>query len=288
MLMHPLLADASAGHDLVPLWTHMSSGGRPLAANPGYALLHPLSLLLRPFPFDVAFNLFLIVHVGIAGLTMIGLARRLGASRPAAFAAGAAYGLGGGVLSAASLYWAVVPVAWAPLMIHAGIAATRSPRPRSLAALAVVLMLQANGGQPEPLAAALLVGLVLTLSVSVLPFPRRLWRAGWVWGAAGAWGLALSAAQLLPAALHARTTVRSLGFTAAGVLYNSLHPMRLPAFFWPGYGGSPLERLPAKAGSRRRLARRVARLPGRLGRIEGDQVQLGEPRLLGRRRSVDV
>ena len=243
----PVLAQAWAdprGWDAgIPFWTHAISNGRPLAANPGYSMLGPLGLLFAHLPFYFAFDLFLVLHVAVAGCTMTLLARSIGCSRTAAFAAGTAYALGGGLVSALVLYWTVAAAAWAPLVLAAGLTAARDPTPRRVALLALPIGLQAVGGQPEPVVATWLVGLAASLAWATGPFGRRarVAAAAWITGIAG--GLALAAPQLLPAALHARTTLRAVGFSSEGLLYNSLHPLRV---FWlaiPGLGGNPLDAL---------------------------------------------
>lgn len=249
-LMHPVLSSAVASTRLtesVPFafWTHLLSSGRPLLANPGYALLAPLSQLYW-LPFDTAFNLFLVGHALIGSLGMAFLARRFGASPAAAFAAGAAYGLGGGMISSLALYWTVVSAGWAPWVLVAGHAVAQSFTLRRVALLALALGLQAMGGQPEPILATILVGAAISLATadrrSGAPLQRSS-RVALAWGMAGLWGIAVAAVHLVPAVLHARTTARSLGFTVQGFLYNSLDPRALPGLILPRWGGSPMDRL---------------------------------------------
>ncbi len=244
--MRPVLAEARigpGGHDeILPIWTGAMSNGYPLVANPGYGLLEPLNLLFGILPFDLAFNLFLVLHVAIAGCAMTFLTRRLGCSRTAAFASGAAYALGGGLVSATALYWTAA-VAWAPLVLAAGLAAAREPSPRRVALLALAIGLQSIGGQPEPVAATLLVGAVASLGLATGSIARRAGLVLVTWAVGVLGGLALAAPQLLPAARHARTTLRAVGFTPEGVLFNSLRPLRALWLVIPGLGGNPLRAL---------------------------------------------
>ena len=62
-------------------------------------------------------------------------------------------------------------------------------------------------------------------------------------GSAGLWGILIAAVNLVPAALHATTTIRALGFTTRGLLANSLDPRALPGLVLPRWGGSPMDRL---------------------------------------------
>ncbi len=247
MTIRPVLAEARAGAaglpDALPLWTHAISNGRPLLANPGYALLEPLNLVFLLLPFERALDLFLVLHVAIAGCAMTLLARRLGCGGAAAFAAGAAYALGGGLVSALALYWTVVAAAWAPLVVAAGLRAADRPTPRGVAPLALAIGLEAIGGQTEFVAATVLVGVVVSAARAEGPLLRRARVTLGVWSCGLLGGLALAAPQLLPAARHARTTLRAVGFTPEGVLSNSLHPLRALWLLVPGLGGHPLRAL---------------------------------------------
>src|SRR5690349_14804225 len=90
--VHPVLTQGwpQSGHLVPPLWIHGIACGRPLWANPGWALASPLNALYMLLPFDAAFDAFLVLHAILAGIAMTWLARVLGASRPAAVVAGAA------------------------------------------------------------------------------------------------------------------------------------------------------------------------------------------------------
>lgn len=243
--VQPVLAGArSSGGDAWPFvpWTHAVANGRPLLANPGYALWSPLAHLYR-LPFEVGFNLFLVGHALIGAWGMAFLARRLGASPAGAFAAGAAHALGGGMISALNLYPTAVSMGWAPWALAAGHAATERATPARLALLASALALQALGGQPEPILATLALGAMISLATAAGPPLARLVRTLLAWGLAGAWALALASPQLVPGALAARGTLRAFGFTAEGILYNSLDPRALPGLVLPAWGGDPVARL---------------------------------------------
>ena len=243
----PILEDARRADDgglvPLPLWTEGLGEGRPLLANPGNALLAPGSLLYLVLPFEEAFELFLLLHCVLAALGMRALARHLGASEAAGFAAGAAFGLGGFVMSSTNLYPTLAAVAWSPWVALAGLRAGARPTPARLGLLALALAASALGGQPEPVALTALAAAAWGLALTEGSWLRRVGRTLSVWGVAGFWALLLAAPQVLPAALQARDSLRSFGFTTKGLLYNSLDPARLPSFVLPHFGGDPLARL---------------------------------------------
>jgi hypothetical protein len=237
MWHYPVLREARAadpvGVDPLPLWTSALGTGRPLLANPAYALLHPANALYLAFGFERAFNLYLILHVMVGGVGMLLLARRLALDGASAFVAAVAFMLGGHVMSCTAQYPMIAPVAWAPWVLTVGLAAAEKPRPGRVALLALVVALQLLGGQPEPALMTIAIGLVWT--VAALGRPGRL-RGVLTWAAATLWACALAAPQLLPAIRFARDTVRSLGLSSETVLYWSFHPARLIELISPPTG----------------------------------------------------
>jgi len=237
MWHYPVLREARTadppGVDPLPLWTSALGTGRPLLANPAYALLHPANVLYLILGFGRAFNLYLALHVMLGGAGMFLLARRLSLDGASAFVAAVAFMLGGHVMSCTAQYPMIAPVAWAPWVLAVGLAATASPRPGRVALLAMMVALQLLGGQPEPALMTIAIGLLWT--VAALGRPDRL-RGVLTWVAATLWGSALAAPQLLPAIRFARETVRSLGLSSETILYWSFHPARLIELISPPTG----------------------------------------------------
>jgi len=237
MWHYPVLREARsadpAGVDPLPLWTSALGTGRPLLANPAYALWHPANVLYLVLGFERAFNLYLALHVIVGGVGMLVLARRLGLDGASAFVAAVAFMLGGHVMSCTAQYPMIAPVAWAPWVLVAGVAATGDPRPGRVALLALMVALQLLGGQPEPALMTIALGFPLTTAVA----GRSNWlRGALVWVVAALWGSALAAPQLLPALRFARHSVRSLGLASETVLYWSFHPGRLLELIAPPTG----------------------------------------------------
>jgi len=78
-----------------PLWNPYAAGGQPLLANPQSAALSPFSLWLHLLPFGAALLAIALSKLLLAGLGTALLARRLGASPPAATVSGLAFAFGG-------------------------------------------------------------------------------------------------------------------------------------------------------------------------------------------------
>ena len=231
MWHYPVLRDARVGDEAtisaLPFWTSRLGGGRPLVANTTYALFHPANLLYLIFPFDRAFNLFIALHVILAGVGMLFLARRVGFHFEAAYVAAIAYMMGGYVMSCTAQYPMIAPVAWAPIVLAIGLTAARKPSPRLIALLAFVIAIQLVGGQPEAALMTILIGVAWSLATLGR---RQYLRCFGAWTAAALWACALAFPQLLPAYLNIRQSVRGLGLTPETILYWSFHPGRMVEF----------------------------------------------------------
>jgi hypothetical protein len=231
MWHYPVLRDARVGDEAtisaLPFWTSRLGGGRPLVANTTYALFHPANLLYLIFPFDRAFNLFIALHVILAGVGMLFLARRVGFHFEAAYVAAIAYMMGGYVMSCTAQYPMIAPVAWAPIVLAIGLTAARKPSPRLIALLAFVIAIQLVGGQPEAAMMTILIGVAWSFATLGR---RQYLRCFGAWTAAALWACALAFPQLLPAYLNIRQSVRGLGLTPETILYWSFHPGRMVEF----------------------------------------------------------
>ncbi len=215
--------------------------GRPLLANSAYALMCPLNVLYSVLPFARAFNLFIILHVFLAGLGMLVLAWRIGLRGAAAWIAATVYMLGGFVMSCSVQYPMISPVAWAPLVLAAALKVATNPKPRWVALLAMGVGLQFLGGQPEPAVMTFATAIFWSLAAAQ---PSSRIRVVLSLVIAGLGGALLAAPQLLTTAEWAGQSVRSLGLSSNTVLYWSFHPQRLLDLVWPQTGnwlvvGSP-------------------------------------------------
>lgn len=194
--------------------------------------LYPPDLLHALWPSPAFVSWLLTLHLPLAALAAFWLSRELGASRPAAFLAGAVYALGGFALSCLNLYVFLQALALAPLV--AGTirrAAVRGGRPVVLAGAVLGLALSTLALEFVAQAVALGVGLGLVAS------PRA--------AAAGRVALSLALGLGLGAVPVALTlgllpeTARGAGFPADVALGNALHPAVLLQSLLPNLFGIP-------------------------------------------------
>ncbi|MHB8876289.1 MAG: hypothetical protein ACYC8T_21565, partial [Myxococcaceae bacterium] len=210
----------------------------PLFAQVMHGVLHPVSLAAAFLAPHGGLDPVLVAHVMLAALGAGVLARRLGASLGAAAVAGFAYGLSGYVLGMTSILAFLAGAATAPWLV-AGLHAAATGARRGVAAAALAVAVMAFAGDPQWLLVAGALGAVLALEAGG---GRGLARAAAGVGVGGA----LSAIQLLPAAVGLGESVRMSGLTAADRVQWALSQWRLVELVAPGFfAGVPGETLAA-------------------------------------------
>jgi hypothetical protein len=208
-------------------WNPFVNEGVPLVMPFAY----PLDLLQVLAPNEWGFSLLLALHVPVAALTFLGLARRIGLGPLPATLAAIVYALSGFSLSCVNLYLHAGAYAWAPLVIALLLAAAEGGiREVTLAGIAVGLCLSTTG--VEITAQALACAFVLSAS-------RRL--LGQLRFAAGVlFGVGIGAATLAALAGHVAGSRREAGLSPAEVLDQSAHPVSLLQALVAGLFGDPV------------------------------------------------
>jgi hypothetical protein len=209
-------------------WNPYVHEGVPLSLPP---VSYPLDLLQLLMPDERGLSLTLALHVPLAALGMMALARDLALSRTGAAAAGLVYALGGFCLSTLNLYVYVQAVAWAPFVILAlRRAAACGGRHIAGAALATAVALSTTG--LEVVAQTLAIGLALSPWYTSRPAALRLL------GGLGL-GFGLSAPTLFAMSGLVADSARGAGFEPEVVLAHSLHPLTLVQIVVAGLYGDP-------------------------------------------------
>jgi hypothetical protein len=116
---------------------------------PMAAVLYPGKLLYALLPYSWAARLYVIAHTALALLGTFNLGRKLGLSHTGAFLGAVSYAFGSPVLSLHSNVIFLVGAAWVPWGFGAIHDLLASGKQRGMLELAVVLALQALGGDPE-------------------------------------------------------------------------------------------------------------------------------------------
>jgi hypothetical protein len=233
-----------------PLWDPYVGGGQAAVADALHQMFLPPAVLLRLVGGEVlGFNLWIAAPFPLAALgAWLFLARRFSAA--AATLGAIAFALCGPIYSTGNfpnMSWTVAAIPWTLL------AADRlagAPGARRLAALAVVVAMQALAGEPVTLLATLLLvsayAFVVGAPGPALRLPERATRCAWVAGGL-ALGLALAAVQLVPMAQAAAESERAQLLRNA--MFWSLHPLMLvetiaPRLFGDYYVSQSLAAIP--------------------------------------------
>lgn len=199
-------------------WNPLVHEGEPLSFLPvGY--LPDLSQVVLPRLSGISLTLAL--HVPLAALCFLSLARRLGISAAAAAGGAFVYSLGGFCLSSLNLYVYVSAIAWAPLVSLGLIRSAEGDR-RAVVRAAVFVALALSTTGVEIVAQSVALGLLLC---------SRPVGAAWLaarWGRVVAsllLGAALAGVPLLYTSGLLEGSTRGRGFETDVVLAHSVHPL---------------------------------------------------------------
>jgi hypothetical protein len=201
-------------HGELRYWNPYAHEGVPMPYPP---LSYPLELPGVLSPTAQTFSLLLALHVPLAAIAFLILARGLGLSRPASVGGAIVYALGGFSLSSLNLYFYLEAMAWAPLVLLSLWRASQGSRSAMVAAAVTTAMMIATLGV-EIAFQTLVIAAVLCLGRgrSVLGF-----------GAGAALGVGLAAPTVLVMRGIVAASARQAGFHPAVVLAQSVHPFTL-------------------------------------------------------------
>ena len=219
-LFHWCRGEWQAGR--IPLWNPYENCGTAALADATSSVLYPGKIVFAiPLAYPAAYNLYIIAHVALAGLTTYLAARHWNASRLAAGIAAASYALSGSVLFQYCNVVFLVGAAWLPLALQSGDIMLRKSSWWAVVCYGLVLAMMNLGGDPQTAYHAVLLigGLYIFRCVRGWLFARD--RCAWqhlmlrflksgllvLCGLIVAGGL--SACQVLPAAKWARQSQRA-------------------------------------------------------------------------------
>ena len=235
----------------VPLWNPHIMAGRPFLANAQSAVFSPFTLPSLVLPFWWSLGVVAALKLWCAAFGTFLLARALGQRFAGALLAGLAFGFG--LYFVTWLSWPLTSV-WAllPWLLLAVDRAVRSPRPGSVALLALVVALQFFGGHPESSFHCMVVAALF----AVLRPPA---------GAGGACGRSPRASRRDPRWRPSRCCRSSSSCatlatspTARAARRTAIEPQFVLALALPEYWGRPTQSSVVDLHQRARLLRRRA------------------------------
>lgn len=225
--MEALVRSVAAGS--WPVWNPYVSFGQPLLANPNNQVLYPttwLNLLMQPWRY---YTLFVAGHFLFSGFGLYLLARRLGASTPAAILGGVVWIASGPFVSLVSLWNHLAGAAWIPWAAWAADRTLTSGRARDAAVWGAVLAGPILAGSPEM---ALITGTASVIGLVRKDATVRWSRAFLLAALAMAVALGVSAAQWVPTLEMVRRSLRTQ-FGAGQTAFWSIPPIGLVQCLFP-------------------------------------------------------
>lgn len=225
----------------IPLWNPAILCGSTQVGDSISNPLDPFNVLYLPLPFDVAYGLTLLLKWVLAGWGMVALARRVGASRLGAAAAGLAFLLNSRFTTQLELRNAVDSFFLLPWILDGVLRILEGPLPGRMASVAALVGVQGLSGDAQSLAMCL----PWLLAAAVLraffrPRPARPLAGLACAGLALALGVALALPQILPLLEAIARSARS-----GAEQYrerNFLHPESIPVLVFPEFLGNPVFR----------------------------------------------
>jgi hypothetical protein len=225
--MEALVRSVAAGS--WPVWNPYVSFGQPLLANPNNQVFYPttwLNLLMQPWRY---YTLFVAGHFLFSGFGLYLLARRLGASTPAAILGGVVWIACGPFVSLVSLWNHLAGAAWIPWAAWAADRTFAAGRARDAAVWGCVLAGPVLAGSPEM---ALIAGTASVIGLAREDTTVRWSRAALLAALAMAVALGVSAAQWVPTMEMVRRSLRTQ-FAAGQTAFWSIPPVGLVQCLFP-------------------------------------------------------
>jgi len=207
----------------LPVWAADVSGGRPLLPNPNAGALYPARWLLSPLSFPLAMKIYPLLHWAFAGVGMLLLLRRIGASEKAGWIAAVTYVFSG--VSVSEVWYLHIQPGMTLLPWILWVVIRKEIRLADGAALGALFGLDMLAGDIFTVATGVFcAGLWVLLEESSAQKLRRLG----ILGFGVALGALLAAPQILATALWIPQTNRGvLGMRLVESFYYSVSPWRL-------------------------------------------------------------
>ncbi len=238
------------GH--LPLWSPLLGLGAPLLANYQSAPLYPPNWLALLLPPETAVSVLAVLHLSLAGVGVVRVARRLGLSDFGAGVAGLSFGLSGYLTG--RLWFVTInnAAAWLPwILLAASISPTQlrsKETTKRFLVLTLLLALQLLSGHAQTTFYTLLLTVAWIIWTSLF-LPQQPARPTYhllitnlaVFGCALLFALALTSIQLVPVFELLRLSPRADAAEYEFAMTYSLWPWRLLTAIFPNLYGNPAD-----------------------------------------------
>ncbi|MBI4870852.1 MAG: hypothetical protein HY814_04720 [Candidatus Riflebacteria bacterium] len=211
----------------LPLWEPKIGLGYPFQADPHSMVFYPLTVLLLLLPFPLAYNIFTVVHVPLAGTFLWLLLRRWGLSAASSATGACVLMFCGFTIGCTCLTTLLRGLTWAPLAMLAFDRFLSGGGTRAVAWTALVLAIQGSGTDPQYVFfTAIVLALLPFMNPIASPACSRM--RAWVgWSSACTLAGLVIAYQYLPLAQLISASNRVGGLGAGEHTLFSVHPANL-------------------------------------------------------------
>jgi hypothetical protein len=213
-----------------PLWNPYNLFGQPFFATLQPAILYPPNIMFLIFPFSIAFNWSIILHIFLGGAFVYALLRDMDANEWASFTGALTFMLGGYLLSVHNLLSILISVIWTPLIMLFFRRAIKDGSFKNVSLTGLFLSISFLGGNAEAVFGCLIaLFLIAVFSKSIggrgsLKAFSSLVIATFIF-------LGLSAIQLVPFLELSSHSIRSAGLSYLEATIWSLAPWDIISFF---------------------------------------------------------
>ncbi len=224
------------GH--LPEWWDAVRLGQRFASDPNNGVTYPLAWMVALLDPLLGADVLLLLHIFLAGVGGLLLARRLGASPLGSFFGAAVLTTSGYMTSMIANGTILLALGWMPLVAWAALGVAQVEQRRDYFGHGLVFagVLAGSVAAGNPAGAN---NVVLAAAIVVLTARRRL-SALMVLAAAGVLGALMGAVSVLVALLTLSDSTRAGGFTLAQSGAWSMHPLRMLELIWPHAFGNGL------------------------------------------------
>lgn len=232
---HYLVESVKSGY--FPLWNPYIFAGYPFFATLQTWTLYPITALFYLLPFDLAFNLSIIIHYPLAFIFTYLLCRELKMSRWAALISGFVFAFSGFLLSVLHMPTTLAPAVWIPPLIifmrRAFLSEDFSDCFKNTILSSFFLSLMFLGGEPTVLLSVILFVFFYLCYDGFVRKRKGFFRNVIILSSAGLIFVLLVSVQLFPFLELIFNSVRSHGISFSESTYWSLGPQKLLSFLIP-------------------------------------------------------
>jgi hypothetical protein len=147
----------------MPLWNPYIHCGSPHLAELQTCVFYPLSAVYLLFPFPVAFNYFIVLHIFLAGLFVYMLMREWGYYEHACILSASVFMFSGYLISTINLLASLASVIWLPLVILFYERALKKDWVKNSIITGIFMAMMFLGGEPAILYATFFILIILSL-----------------------------------------------------------------------------------------------------------------------------